>query len=440
VYLVADQLASEQDVARAVAHEVLGHHGLRGHFGLEMDRVLNTVANFRRKDIAPYLQRYGLDAGKESDRQLAAEEWLADMAASNPQLGLVQRAIAAVRSWLRRTVPGLGNMALSDAQIIRDYIEPARRYVQGHSAPKPQAGQGDSGTTQTRQAIPDRVARALSKAQSAPMRQATNFTQAREAAREFQGKPLTNEATGMVAVVSRKSLDKMLSASAVSKSETPAIHSTAVANVDSLFERAVHGWSKPDRAENPDIKAIHRFFAPMEINGRTKMAKLTVKEMVRQERSTPIYTIEAVDFEDGGRQWLEDAAREDGIDLNKEIPRRGEREGEMVDNDPRASRSGFLSEDSAAGDILILAQEVERRNRQAEQAPVFSRAREILDNWTAGWTESTRYPRSGRLRSRRQRASSTPSARSSPCSRSCAVSQPASRTRPPSASSTSSAP
>jgi len=155
------------------------------------------------------------------------------------------------------------------------------------------------------------------------MRKATNFKQAREAAKAFQGQPLTNKATGMVAVVSRKSLDKMLSASAVSKSESPAIHSTAVANVDSLFARAIWGWSKPDRADTPDIKAIHRFFASMEVQGRTKMVKLTVKEMVRQERHTPIYTVEAVDFEDGGRQWMEDAAREDGFSLDEKIPQRG---------------------------------------------------------------------------------------------------------------------
>jgi len=43
------------------------------------------------------------------------------------------------------------------------------------------------------------------------MRKATTFTTARAAAKAFQGKPLTNVAIGMVAVVSRSNLDKMVS-------------------------------------------------------------------------------------------------------------------------------------------------------------------------------------------------------------------------------------
>jgi len=155
------------------------------------------------------------------------------------------------------------------------------------------------------------------------MRTATNFQQARAAAKAFQGKPLTNQQTGMTAVLARKSLDKMLSASAVSKSETAAIHSAAVANADRLFERAVLGWSKPDRAADPAIKAVHRFFAPMNIDGRMKLAKLTVKETVDEHRSNPLYTIEAVSFDDDhGTRWMNDAAREDGISLDEKIPQR----------------------------------------------------------------------------------------------------------------------
>jgi hypothetical protein len=105
----------------------------------------------------------------------------------------------------------------------------------------------------------------------APLRTATNFLQARQAVKEFQGSELTNTSTGMTAVLARNSLDKMLSGKAVSKSETPATHAMAVANADSLFERAILGWSKEDRAGDPNIRAIHRFFAPLDVNGRTKL-------------------------------------------------------------------------------------------------------------------------------------------------------------------------
>jgi len=158
------------------------------------------------------------------------------------------------------------------------------------------------------------------------MRTAINFRQARIAAKAFQGKPLTNRQTGMTAIVSRNNLDKMLSISAVSKSETPAIHAAAVANVDALFERAIPGWSKPDRSRDPNLAAIHRFFAPMQVDGRMKMVKLTVKETVEKDGDNPLYTVEAVGFDgdDKSRAWIEASAREDGVDLGKENPQRGE--------------------------------------------------------------------------------------------------------------------
>jgi len=109
------------------------------------------------------------------------------------------------------------------------------------------------------------------------MRTASNFQQAREAAKAFQGKPLTNLQTGMVTVLSRNNLDKMLSGVAVSKSESPAIHATAVANADRLFAHAVYGWSKPDRDNDPSIRAIHRFFASIPMDGRMKMVKITIR-------------------------------------------------------------------------------------------------------------------------------------------------------------------
>jgi len=67
------------------------------------------------------------------------------------------------------------------------------------------------------------------------MRTATTFQQAREAAKAFQGRPLLHKATGLAVVASRNNLDKMLSKSAIVKSESPATHCAAVANADVQF-------------------------------------------------------------------------------------------------------------------------------------------------------------------------------------------------------------
>lgn len=132
-------------------------------------------------------------------------------------------------------------------------------------------------------------------------RQAETFNEARAAAKAFQGMVLTNRESGLQAVVSRNTLDKMLQRKAVSKSETPTLHSLAVANLDQLFERAIYGWGKEDSKEQEKgtahFKAIHRLFAPLALqDGRVLLAKLTVKETLRSNQSNPLYTVEAVEF------------------------------------------------------------------------------------------------------------------------------------------------
>lgn len=153
-------------------------------------------------------------------------------------------------------------------------------------------------------------------AASTPKRRAETFAEARQQASAFQGLDLVNNATGMIARVSRNALDKMLSAKAVGKSETPQTHSLAVANLDALFERAILGWSKPDSAGDPSIAAIHRLFAPLLVGGKARIVKMTVKETARADQPNPLYTVEAVELEEKSpaAQWVDSTVRPDGID------------------------------------------------------------------------------------------------------------------------------
>ena len=129
-YLLASQLKTPNDAARVLFHEALGHHGLRGAFGKELDGILDQVANMREADVNAKIQAYGLRDGRLLDRRVAAEEVLAEMAQTNPQSGFVKRAVAAIRSWLRQNVPGFQSLKLTDAEIINNYLLPARAWVE----------------------------------------------------------------------------------------------------------------------------------------------------------------------------------------------------------------------------------------------------------------------------------------------------------------------
>lgn len=141
VYLLASRLPTQQDVARVLFHEALGHHGLRGMFGGQLDGILQQIVVARRSDVAKKAAAYGLDMDKVQDRMKAAEEVLAEMAEKTPQLGFVRRAVAAVRAFLRANVPGFSGMRVSDAEIVRDYILPARGWVERGAQPTPGAAQ-----------------------------------------------------------------------------------------------------------------------------------------------------------------------------------------------------------------------------------------------------------------------------------------------------------
>jgi hypothetical protein len=114
-------LKKPEDVVRVMAHEALGHYGLRGLFGKELDPILRQIIASKGEEV---------NARKELSPMVAAEEILADMAQNKPELGFVKRAIASIRAWLRANVPGFGDMKLSDAEIIAQFILPARAFVE----------------------------------------------------------------------------------------------------------------------------------------------------------------------------------------------------------------------------------------------------------------------------------------------------------------------
>jgi hypothetical protein len=145
-----------------------------------------------------------------------------------------------------------------------------------------------------------------------PRRPASMLAEARTAARTFQGEELTNASTGLVATLGRNALDKILSESAVKKSSSTADHALAVANLDQLFARAILGTSHRDRGGNPNIEAVHRFFAPLRTPTGSRLVKLTVKEYASEGQEPKVYSIEAIDVDTGPASILGDAASSEG--------------------------------------------------------------------------------------------------------------------------------
>ena len=128
VYIFADQMTSTKDVVNTLLHETLGHYGLRGVFGKGLKPILEQVARDFPNEMQALKAKYGLDYSKPKHVAEAAEEVLANLAATKPNAGIVQRAIAAVRRGLRKI--GM-DIKLSNNDLIANYILPARNFVEG---------------------------------------------------------------------------------------------------------------------------------------------------------------------------------------------------------------------------------------------------------------------------------------------------------------------
>jgi hypothetical protein len=127
VYIVSSQVSSEADVVTTLAHEALGHFGLRGVFGTALDTELKTIETTYKAEMEAVAAKYGLDLSDPKQASEAAEEVLANLAQTKPTLGIVQRAVAAIRAFIRKIMPSL---QMTNNDIIAKFILPARAFVE----------------------------------------------------------------------------------------------------------------------------------------------------------------------------------------------------------------------------------------------------------------------------------------------------------------------
>lgn len=356
VFVIADKMRSRAEIESTLIHEVVGHLGLRALTGERLDATLDKIfGRFAGSDLYRELawRYYGASFNplNVEHRREIAEELVAHIAETGEHRSLLSRVIYMInralqtigfRTRISDRAELLELIRQSESAVSRDAKMTGDVRLQRNSidetSPEYQETEAAYGGRDAYERAKASGRTKLEYAQwvqvrtpsfkrsfgdweisgSKPARSANTFAEAREQAKAFQGKPLTNGATGITATVSRNNLDKMLSSKAVGKSESPATHALAVANLDALFERAVLGWSKPDAANDPNIRAIHRFFAPVRVGDTAMIAKMTVKETVDKAHANGLYSVENVEFEaikNPAAQWVDAAVNTDSIDL-----------------------------------------------------------------------------------------------------------------------------
>ena len=122
-----------------------------------------------------------------------------------------------------------------------------------------------------------------------------DFNAARQwAMKHLRQSPVTNERSGMAVTIGRKAIEKATSRSAL-KGARAEHHLAALRQWPELLRHAVPGEVRPDRNAATHIKALHRWYAPLAVDGVLYRVKLTVKEYAHQQPG--IYTHELVEME-----------------------------------------------------------------------------------------------------------------------------------------------
>lgn len=125
VYLVAENLHSDEDIYATVAHEIAGHYGLRSMLGADytktMDDIYNGNADVKAKADAK------MERIPSLSQQTATEEVLADMAENAPAepKGALRQLYDRIKRWFRET---LGFDKMTD-KAVKQIVENARKYV-----------------------------------------------------------------------------------------------------------------------------------------------------------------------------------------------------------------------------------------------------------------------------------------------------------------------
>ncbi len=161
--IVADNLVDEADAVRVGVHEAVGHYGIRGVLGKDLEPVLEQVfrsyarSEAGRHNIAEIKEAYPHIAHKAHTREgrlELAEELIAHTIESDARPKLRERVMSAIRRQLRKLFPGIewrtsDILALGEqsrrwlrrqqAQRAADQVAPTiTRYSQRRGDNKPQ--------------------------------------------------------------------------------------------------------------------------------------------------------------------------------------------------------------------------------------------------------------------------------------------------------------
>ena len=127
IYMVGDNLIDGADVGKTIAHELVGHFGLRGVLGNSYPAVMRSIYQNNKQIKAEANAR--MQANPDMSLEVATEESIAERSEKDVSLTWMNRLVNFIRTKLRQW--GIWKGApIGDSEIIR-LIRDSHKYVSG---------------------------------------------------------------------------------------------------------------------------------------------------------------------------------------------------------------------------------------------------------------------------------------------------------------------
>ena len=132
--------------------------------------------------------------------------------------------------------------------------------------------------------------------------------------RNAEDNTLHNDEQNIDAEVSNRNIKKMAEGQELKDNVPTKVHAIAIGNLDKLFKNAAKAWDKIDKNNDPSIKQVDRFIAPLYMDGKGYITLITVKEYNNPKDKIGLYTVEELDIKENPA-GLTTVADADNIDL-----------------------------------------------------------------------------------------------------------------------------
>jgi hypothetical protein len=299
-YIIGSNIMDGAEARRVVLHEVVAHRGLRVALGDRFGEVLDLVyKGMNQSDIDRLAETYG------NDYYEIAEEYIAEMAELDQSPTLLDKVIAKIRELIRKVY----KLSYSDSEI-RKLLAESKERLKAEPNPNDYTNANDflddmSVYNEPRLSLktPGKI-ELLSKPNVAIVDVVADsfktIQEAKDWAREnLQGNSYVNADSGFEIRVGRKSLMKVFSGKAISKSENNQSHIDLVKSIPELIKESVLAESHEGQKAEKDfnLNAIHRFYVPIRHNGELKRVKITIKDVRNDGKKYYTHEVQKIELE-----------------------------------------------------------------------------------------------------------------------------------------------